>query len=235
MINITLTSQYEEDRIKISALLAEQDDFRIMSVGKDGYDALKSAMTQHPDIIIMDFNIEGIECSALAPIIKRNSPSTSLIVLYSHEEHRTVAKALNAGISGYLLRRESYDYLASSVRSVFHGGLYFSESVKEYALPWFSTPTEIFFTGPLSAQLDFSRNSFTLTEKGIFCGIGCGYSDREIARNLNISIGSVRNCISQVKKKTGLNNRTQITIYALFSKVINFGKIRDAFLPRSTS
>jgi DNA-binding NarL/FixJ family response regulator len=230
MISITLISQYEEDRAKISALLAEQDDFRIMSIGKDGYDALKSAITQSPDIIIMDFNIKGTKSSDLAPIIKRNSPSTSLIVLCSHEEHSTVAKALNAGISGYLLRHEGYFNLVSSVRSVFYGGIYFSESIKKNALHYFSTPTEILSTKPLSAQLDFSRNSFTLTEIGIFCGIGCGHSDRKIARNLNISIGSLRNSINQVKKKTGLNNRTQITIYALFGRVINIGKIRDALM-----
>jgi DNA-binding NarL/FixJ family response regulator len=127
MIDITLTSQYEEDREKINALLVKQDDFHIISVGKDGYDALKSAITQHPNIIIMDFNMADIESLDLAPVIKRNSPSTSLIVLCSHEEQGTVTKALNAGISGYLLRNEGYDHLASSIRSVFYGGLYFSE------------------------------------------------------------------------------------------------------------
>jgi DNA-binding NarL/FixJ family response regulator len=230
MISITITSQYEEDRTKINALLAAQDDFHIISIGKDGYDALKSAMTQQPNVIIMDFTMEGIESLDLAPTIKRNSPSTSLIVLCSHEEQGTVAKAINAGISGYLLRHEGYDHLASSIRSVYYGGLYFSESVKKHALYRFSTPTEIFSTGSLSAKFDFFRNAFTLTEIGIFSGICCGYSDREIAKNLNMSIGSLRNCVNQVKKKTGLQNRTQITIFALLTGIISIGKIKDTFL-----
>jgi DNA-binding NarL/FixJ family response regulator len=230
MINITLTSQYEEDREKINALLVKQDDFHIISIGKDGYDALKSAITQHPNIIIMDFNMADIESLDLAPVIKRNSPSTSLIVLCSNKEQETVAKALNAGISGYMLRNEDYDHLASSVRSVFYGGLYFSESVKKYALHRFSTPTEIFSTESLSANPDFFRNSFSLTEIRIFYGIGCGHSDREIAKNLNMSIGSLRNCVNLVKKKTGLQNRTRISIFALLTGIISIGKIKDTFL-----
>jgi DNA-binding NarL/FixJ family response regulator len=230
MISITIISQYEEDRTKIRDLLAEQDDFLIIKTGKDGYDALKSAKTEHPNIIIMDFNMADTESLDLAPIIKRNSPSTSLIVLCSHEEQNTVAQALDAGISGYLLRQEGYGNLAASVRGVFYGGLFFSESVKKSALHCFSTPTEIFSTGPLSGKLDFSRNSFTLTEIGIFYGIGCGHSDREIAKDLNMSIGSLRNCVNHVKKKTGLQNRTQITIFALLAGIISIGKIKNAFL-----
>jgi DNA-binding NarL/FixJ family response regulator len=230
MINITLTSQYEEDRNKINALLTAQDDFRIINIGKDGYDALKSAMTQQPNVIIMDFRMEGVESLDLAPTIKRISPSTSLIVLCSHEEQGTVAQAINAGISGYLLRREGYDHLASSIRSVYYGGLYFSESVKKHALYRFPTPNEIFSTGSLSTKLDFFRNSFSLTEIRIFHDIGCGHSDREIAKNLNMSIGSLRNCVNQVKKKTGLQNRTQITIFALLIGIISIGQIKDVFL-----
>ena len=184
MINIAVASKHEEDRKTISNLLTQHDDFHIISVGEDGYDALQSAMTQQPDIIIMDFSMHDIESPDLAPIIKRKSPSTALIVLCSHNEpssrkgENTVAKALNAGISGYLLRQEGLNNLASSVRSVFYGITY-------------------------------------------------GHTDREIAKNLNMSIGSLRNCVSQVKKKTGLHNRTQITVHALLAGIISIGKIID--------
>ncbi|MDR0456921.1 MAG: response regulator transcription factor [Treponema sp.] len=225
MITVAVISNHEDDIRTISALLTEQNDFHITSTGKDGYDALRSAKTQRPDIIIMDFSMTDIDSPELAPIIKRNSPSTALIVLCSHNEQDTVTRAFNAGISGYLLRQDGFTHLASSVRSVFYGGLYISKSVKNHTLNRLSTPAEIF-----PAEPGISRHFFSSTEQGIFYGISRGCTDREIARNLNISIGSVRNCINQVKKKTGLHNRTQITIYALFSGIINIGKIKDAFL-----
>ena len=230
MITITIASKHEDDRKAISGLLERQDDFNLIHIGKDGYDALKSAKTHQPDIIIMDFVMEDIESSDLAPIIKRNSPSTAFIVLCSDDEQSAVAKALNAGISGYLLRDEGFDNLASSIRSVFHGGLYVSKSVKNSVLNCFSTPTEIFQIGSLSAKHDFPRHSFTLTEADIFYGISRGHTDREIAKDLNMSIGSLRNCVNHVKKKTGLQNRTQITVFALLSGIISIGKIKDTFL-----
>jgi len=241
MITIALASRYQDDLIIISALLAEQKDFQIISIGKDSYDALKSAMAQKPDILIMDFIMEGIESSDLAPIIKRQSPSTALIVLCSHNEpflmngESTMAKALNSGISGYLLRREGFSNLASSIRSVFYGGLYVSEPVKDHIFNYLSAPTAIYSIETLSARALLRKRcscgqAFTHTEIGILYGIIRGHSDREIAKDLNMSIGSLRNCVNKVKRKTGMQNRTRITIYAILAGIMSISKIKDAFL-----
>jgi len=217
MINIAIATKRRDDRAAITTLLEKNDDFRIINIGKDGYDALKSAMTQRPDVIIMDFSMEDIDSPELAPIIKRNSPSTALIVLCSHEDQNAVARALNAGISGCVHREEDFNNLASSVRSVFHGGLYISKSARNPAVNCLPVPPEVF-----PAELNLSHYPFTSTEEGIFYGIIRGHTDREIAKNLNINIASLRNCINRTKKKTGLHNRTQITIYALLT-----GKIKE--------
>jgi len=219
MITIAIASKYQDDRIAITALLEEQKDFRIINVGADGYDALKSATTQRPDIIIMDFHMKDIDSLELAPIIRRKSPSTALIVLCTHDEKNAVARALKAGISGCLLRQDGLNNLVPSIRSVLYGGWYISKSVRELALNYFSPPVEIF-----PAKGDISSFSFTPTEMGIFCGIIRGQTDREIAKNLNINIGSLRNCVNRIKKKTGLQNRAQITIYALLAGIIHIGK-----------
>jgi DNA-binding NarL/FixJ family response regulator len=225
MINITLISRHEEDCKSIRAALAKEDDLRIINVGKDGYDALKAAVNFQPDIIIMDFSMKDIEGLELAPIIKRKSPKTAFMVLCSRNEQNAVARALKAGISGYLLREDGFANLAASVRSVFYGGLYISKSAKEHTLDYLSTPVDV-----LPSDTDISPYSFTLTELGIFYGITCGHTDREIAKNLNMSIGSLRNCVNEVKKKTGLRNRTQISLYALFTGKMNIRQIKDTFL-----
>jgi DNA-binding NarL/FixJ family response regulator len=212
MITIAVICKYQNDRITIAALLEGQDnkDFRVISIGSDGYDALNSATTQHPDIIIMDFNMEYIDSLELAPIIKRKSLSTALIVLCSHVEQNAVVKSLRAGISGYLLRQDIFNYLVPSINSVMQGGLYISKSVRDMAPDYFSPPQQI-----LPPELDISPYLFTPTETAILNGILQGHTDREIAKSLNINIGSLRNCISRVKEKTGLRNRTQITFYFL--------------------
>ena len=224
MITIAITCKNLDDRAAITALLKEQEDFRVISIGSDGYDALKSATKQRPDIIIMDFHMKDINSLELAPIIRRKSPSTALIVLCSPDEQNAVAKALKTGISGYLLRQDGFDNLASSVRSVFYGGLYISKLAKNHALNCLSVPAEAF-----PVELNIAWHPFTYTELGILNGISRGYTDREIAKSLNICIGSLRNCVSQVKKRTGSKTRTQAAIYALFAGILSVGKIKKAF------
>jgi two-component system response regulator NreC len=217
MINITIITRHENDRKTIVTLLSEQDDIHITCIGKDGYDALRSAMLHRPDIIIMDFNMGDIISPDLAPILKRNSPSTSLIVLCSHDECSTVNKVLDAGISGYLLREEGFNNLAATVRSVFYGGLYISKTVRDQMFNYFS----------VQPDRRTKKEVFSPTEMQIFYGIIYGQTDKEIAKDLNIVTGSLRNSVNRIKKKTGLHNRTQIAIYALFAGIINIEKIKE--------
>jgi DNA-binding NarL/FixJ family response regulator len=220
MISITIASKRKDDRKAINTLLAGQDGFRIASVGADGFHAVRSSMTLKPDIIIMDYDMEDINGPDIAPIIKRNSPSTALIVLCPDNECDAVDKALKAGISGFLWRKD-LDKLVPAVRSVFYGGLYISEAAKSMILAKL---------GAVHTAAHIHQCLLTITEYNIFNGIILGQTDKEIAEDLNMSLGALRNCVNKVKKKTGLQNRTQITVYALLCGIINFAKVRERIL-----
>jgi len=230
MITIAIAHTNQGDRIAITSLLKEQEDFRIVSVGADGYDALRTATIQHPDIIIMDFTMEDIDSLELAPLIKRKSPSTALIVLCPNNEQNAVAKALKAGISGCLFRQDGFTHLVPSIRSVLYGGWYISNSVKNVILNKMAPPLvapppiEALPREALPAEVDIPSVSLTPTETGILCGIINGYTDKEIAKNLNIEIGSLRNCVNRLKKRTGLQNRSQMILYALLAGIISLDR-----------
>jgi len=214
MITIGVACNDLGDREAIIATLRKQDDFNLACIAEDGFDLIQSAMTQALDVAIMDFHLADIESPDLAPIIKRRSPATSLIVLCSQEDRDVVEEALKAGISGCLKKQRGFDNLASSVRSVYYGGLYISSS------DWVTVPHGF----ALRAQSPQCETGvcpvFSPTELGIFCGISLGHTDPEIASNLNITTGTLRNYVSHAKKKTGFHNRTQITIYALLNGMI---------------
>jgi DNA-binding NarL/FixJ family response regulator len=224
MISITIAGREAHDRKAVTDLLAGHNDFRIASVGKDGYDVLRSVKKHRPDIIITDFIMTDIHSAELAPIVKRHSPSTKLIALCSRIEEASwdgvLGKALRAGISGCLLKQVDLDKLAASVRSVFYGGLYFSERVCRISVILKELPPP---------DWNDCRHCFSPTELQIFYQVALGKKDKEIAEQLNICPGTVRNSISRIKQKTGLQDRTQIIVYALFSGMINLSKIRERF------
>ena len=217
MISITIASKHKDDRRAINALLAGQDDFKIASAGSDSFHVVRSSMTHKPDIIIMDYYLEDVNSSEIMPVIRRNSPSTVLIVLCPDDKYNVVDNALNAGISGFLLWKKDLDKLASAVRSVFYGGLYISESARNILSVRFGIADE-------AARVQ--QRLLTVTENNIFNGIILGQTDKEIADDLNMTIGALRNCVNKVKKKTGLQNRTQITVYAMLNGIIDIGKVK---------
>jgi DNA-binding NarL/FixJ family response regulator len=221
MISITIASKHKDDRKTINALLAGQDDFKIASTGEDCFHAVRSSMTLKPDIIIMDYDMEAVNGPDIAPIIKRYSPSTALIALCPDKEFSTIDKALKAGISGFLLWKKDLEKLVTAVRSVFYGGWYISEMGKSQLLAKL---------GFMNTAAPFQRSLLTITENNIFNGIIQGQEDREIAENLNMTLGALRNCINKAKKKTRLQNRTQITVYALLNGMIDLAKVREKLL-----
>ena len=222
MFSITIVSRYEKDKESIIRALTEQKDFIIASTGENGYQAIKSAKTQHPDIIIMDFNMNDINSFDLVHIIKHHSPSTELIILYSPCESDSLNYAFQAGASGCFQRQEEFFDIVSSVRSVLYGGMYFGGLTRDNSLRCFSLNT--------APKKEIFSYNFSNTELCIFNGITHGFSDREIAKDLNMTEGSLRNCINKTKHKTGLNNRTQICLYATYAGKINPQKIREQFL-----
>jgi DNA-binding NarL/FixJ family response regulator len=213
MITITIASRHRHEREAMLAMLSGHDDFKIVGIGRDGYDALMSARRIRPDIIIMDFYMDGVDSSVLAPVIRRNSPSTGIIALCARAEHGSLCRAVRSGISGYLSIKEGFGDLPSSVRSVYHGGLYINRPEKDGEETWL----EIY------AKIPEEKGRLllpTLTELGILSGIALGRQDRDIALGLNISVGTLRNYVSRMKKKTGFRNRTQVIIYALHKGIM---------------
>jgi len=221
MISITIASKHKEDRRTITALIARQDDFKMASVGEDGYHAVRSSMTIKPDIIIMDYDMDDINSLNIMPVIKRNSPSTALITLCPDKEIGVIDKAIQAGISGFLLWKKDLDKLVSAVRSVYYGGLYISETAKDFLSAKYN---------PMNSTAPVHRHMFTFTEHNIFNGIILGREDKEIADDLNMTIGALRNSINKAKKKTGLHNRTQIAVYALLNGIINLANVKEKLL-----
>ena len=225
LIKVAVSVGHERDRGTIAAILAKQKDFRIASIGTDSFDALISAKNEHPDIIIMDFCMDDIDSAELAPIIRRSSPETSLIALCSCRRLGDVSKALKAGFSGCLFKSGGFGAIPASVRCVYHGGLYLCQSIKRQVLDSLresqlpeaaagdqGAETQTALPDPRELR---SGAIMSVTELRIFTGIALGQSDNDIARNLNISTGALRNCINRFKCKTMLKNRTQMAIFAL--------------------
>jgi two-component system response regulator NreC len=226
VINAFIVCGKEEERELISASLRAHNDFCIAGLAEDGFEALTS-INLKPDIIILDIKLSDTDGPELVPILKRRSPSTVFMVMSSRDDDALVRRAINAGISAYLLKESDMEILPYLARIVFRGGYYFSASIITRILKIFSAPDALLKSKKNLADLreKYCIQDFSSTERMIIIFLARGYSDKKIAKELNITEGTVRNCVVAIRRKTGLRSRIQIVLYALLHGFITFDQI----------
>ena len=221
-ISIFVTSADDEECKRILAILSEQNDFRIAGVEKDESGAIIKSERLKPDVLVLDLPPPGMGADELAPIIHRRSPETAIIMLCDKDEEIYAGLALRAGISGFLLKEKDTDKLVPVIKIVFYGGCYISASI---LIRVFNAAT---FTNSFPGRIIEQKNSRQIlspTERCIVTGIAQGLPDKEIAKRLHYSAGTIRNCVTAIKRKTKLKNRVQIVVHSLVYGLISFEQL----------
>ncbi|WP_304242080.1 response regulator transcription factor [Gracilinema caldarium] len=216
MIKIGIVDDQDMVRDSLKILLSTQEDFEVVGIGSDGYEALKLVDTMHPDVLLLDIRMpimDGVEATS---ILKVRSPQTSIIILTTFDDDEYVLNAIRNGASGYLLKSAAMDELAKAIRTVYEGGSLMTPEIATKAFRMFS---EIVKNNDKrrtanKASFEFPIN-LNKTELEIISQIGKGLSNKEIAKVLDLKEGTVRNYISDILQKTGLRDRTQVAIFAV--------------------
>jgi two-component system response regulator DesR len=174
----------------IAALLDLEPDLEVVGRARDGDEALALVHELSPDVLLTD--IEMPNCSGLdvAQGIAQAQLATKVVIVTTFGRAGYVARARAAGVRGYLLKDSPIDDLAAAIRSVAAGGHVIPAELA--ATAWEAGPD------PLS---DRERETLRLAEQGL--------SNKEIARRLSLSPGTVRNYLSEAASKIGGANRTE--------------------------
>jgi DNA-binding NarL/FixJ family response regulator len=204
-IGILVASRNNEDRAKILAELSDKNDFSVVGAEKDESGTIIKSEKLKPDVLVIDFHQPGISGLEIAPMIRRRSPSTIIVLLFSNDDNSSII--FNTGVSGYLSKEEDLKKIALVARAVHSGGYYFSSSI-------ISTINQ-------RNIIEQTDKILTPAERGIVTLIAQGYSDKEIAKQINFSLGSVKNCVNAVKNKLKVKNREQMVAYSVMYGLIN--------------
>jgi DNA-binding NarL/FixJ family response regulator len=223
MISIAVIEKEGAERENIESLVMSQKDLYLIGTGKDWYDAIKLTNTVKPDIIIIDSSLVFVDDVEISHMLKRNSPSTAVVILGSRENARFIRQILETGTaSAYLLRDTDMDHLVAILRDVYNGKPYVNSFI---AARVFWTVMEKRKPHTVPAELSRSRQPdfparLSRREIGLLAFIAEGCPDKEIAERLKLKSGTVRNYISSAMRKAGCKNRTQIAVYALSNGLI---------------
>jgi len=207
--NILIAARNEESRVKIMEALVNLNDFVMSEVINDETDAIIKTNRFKPNVIILDLQLSTEYGTNIVRIIRRRSPSTAIIVLGEKDDDFTSA-ALNAGISGFLVKDEDLYKLELIVKLILSGGKYVSASIIDRTFNAVSLINQ--FPGQF---MEVNHPIFTPAERCIITDLAKGFSDDEIAEDLHLSKGSIRNIITAIRRKTKMKSRIGIVVFSL--------------------
>ncbi len=224
MIRVVIADDQELIRQSLSFVLDAQNDITMAGTAANGKEAIELVRSERPDVVLLDIRmpeVDGVECTR---IIKSAYPQMKIIILTTFDDDEYVFNALRYGASGYLLKGASVTELANAVREVMKGGSIIAPVVASKVLQMFANMAR----GNMQVRVDERQTSdLQENEWRVIREVGCGLSNKEIAAELCLSEGTVRNYLSSILNKLDLRDRTQLAIWAVQTGVSGnlFGEV----------
>ncbi len=204
VITIAIVDDSADLRENIGGYLGAFKEFRCLTSYASAREALQGLPKSSPDVVLMDINLgenatDGIECVRALKILL---PDVLVVMLTVFEDTEKIFRALAAGASGYLLKRQRPEQLLAAIQEVVAGGAPMSTSIARKVVKSFqSAPPR----GTESAELSHR-------ELEVLQALAQGLAYKQIAEQLNVSIHTVRNYIRRVYEKLHVRSRTEAVV-----------------------
>ena len=206
VLRVVLADDHAVVREGLKALVNAQPDMRVVGEAADGEAALQAARTLAPDVLVMDLSMPVLGGAEATASVRRDCPGVKVLALTVHEERLYLTQLLRAGASGYVLKRAAAAELVRAVRTVAAGGTYIDPSVA-------GTLVEGYLDAQEKAD-EATHDALSDREREVLVRIARGFSNKEIAAALGLSVKTVETYKSRVAEKLGLRTRVEIVRYA---------------------
>lgn len=222
MIGVLIVDDQELIRESLKVVLSVSPGIQVLDAVSGVQEALKSAAAHRPDVVLMDIRMPGMDGVEGTRLLKERYPDMKVVVLTTFDDDEYVFGALKNGASGYLLKGSSVSELSNAIQVVYEGGAMLNPNVASKAIQQFSSMAK----GASKLQVDEQAvGEISRGEWQVIQTVGRGMSNKEIAQELCLSEGTVRNTISSVLSKLGLRDRTQLAIWAVQTGAVNQGML----------
>lgn len=190
----------------LAALIARHPQFEIVGSIGDGRDCVRLALREQPDLVILDCAMPGLSGIEAARRIVAQNPLVRLVCVSMHEDPRWVRDAFDAGVHGYVLKRCAFADLVEAMETVLHNRCYVSQDIAHVLVDIFRARDR----PKASRGADLSSREREITQ--LFAE---GYSTRDIAARLHVSVKTVSTHREHIMAKLGIHGIAQLTRYAL--------------------
>lgn len=212
MVKVLIADDQELIRESLKIILDSKPDIEVTDAVSDGLEVIRSVREKRPDIILLDIRMPRLDGVSCTKIIKEGYPDIKIIILTTFYDDEYVFNALKYGASGYLLKGISMDSLVEAINTVYQGQAMINPDIASKVLKFFSklaVNNETIHV-PVENIKMITKNEWTIIKE-----VSKGKSNKEIAKDLSFSEGTVRNYLSNILDKLELRDRTQLAIWSI--------------------
>jgi DNA-binding NarL/FixJ family response regulator len=206
--NLFIVEDHQLFREGLKSMLKSRDDVEIVGEAEDGLEAVKRIRKVKPDLVLLDLSMPKMGGISVMKEIKRELPDTRILALTIHESDQYVLEAFDAGTDGYCVKDASRQELMIAVDSVLEGKPYISPGISDQVI-------EGYLTGRKRLKKESDWDTVTQREREVLKLLAEGYTNKDIADFLTISIKTVEKHRANLIGKLDLHNVAQLTTYAI--------------------
>lgn len=188
--------------VSLKTILEADPEITVPAVGQSGEDAIRLFFEHQPDILLMDIRMENTNGLDAAKEILSKFSDAKILFLTTFSDDEYIVKALKLGAKGYLLK-QSFESIVPALKAVYGGQNVYGYEVSKKLPEFISSAKE-----PLTALPSLTEKEFELVKL-----VAEGQNNKEIAKSLFLSEGTVRNYLSNILLKLDLRDRTQLAVY----------------------
>jgi two-component system response regulator NreC len=207
-VKLLVADDHKIFRQGIKKLLEEEPDLQVVGEAADGREAVKKATELKPDVILMDIamaNLNGLEATKQ---IKKVLPSVKVIVVTMHKNEEYILQSFQAGASGFILKEGAVEELVSAIRSIHQDKSFLSPTISKTLIDAYLRKME---TGKTETPFDL----LTDREREVLQLIAEGYTNREVAKSLFISVKTVEAHRAHIMQKLNIHDIAKLVKYAI--------------------
>jgi DNA-binding NarL/FixJ family response regulator len=206
-IRVLIADDHEVVRIGLASLLDAQPGLSVVASAASGDESVRLARRHRPDVVVMDIRMPGGSGIDACRTITTELEGTPVIMLTSHADSEALFDAIDAGASGYVLKRVGSSDLVDAVRTVAGGGSLLDPGVTSRVLERLRNASRLEEAGAFADLTD--------RERLVLAHVADGASNREIAERMGLAEKTVRNYVSNILAKLALASRSQAATYAI--------------------
>lgn len=224
LTRLIIVDDHELARESLQNMLSDEPDIEIVGEAANGRQALLLCSRLRPDLILMDVRMPEMDGLAATKEVKERFPKTSVMMLTMHENPDYLFEALKVGAAGYVLKDAPQDEIIEAVRRVRNGESPMDSELAARLLRRLASEGEMWRAKRVSREAADAVDPLTPRELEVLGLMKLGRTNRQIAADLVISLGTAKNHVEHIIAKLGVSDRTQAVVKALELGILRFSE-----------